>query len=173
MSLQAYTRILEVDKEQNNQQRERLREDATDAREKLRVNKVERDTLGRQLREFEEGFLRCISRITQSLASGVVTVIIGERDATPRFVILRLVSDRLMSDADEGVLEIYDEPHAHDELMSIDLSEAKGAKVNGDKRALTILITGSNDRSKIRLCCIGQEEYTKWRGALELVGHRA
>jgi hypothetical protein len=169
VNLSAYLRILEVDKEVNAQQRERLLTDANQVRSNVRVLQVERDTLQRQLRALEEGFLRCIGRVTQSLASGVATVIINDKSPEARFVVLRLGSGGNGVDASHGIIEIFREPDAHDEVAAMDLSIAAGATASVDKQAMTVLLTESAE-STLRICCVSMEEFLKWSGAVRLIG---
>jgi len=163
VNLSSYLRILEVDQSVNGNQRERLLTDAKYCREKLRVLQVERDSLGRSLRSLEEGFLRCIGRITQSLAAGVATVIMDDKPAEARFVVLRVGTDG------NGVIEIFREPDGSEEIMAFDIA-LPGATVKTDREAMNILLTGSAGVGTLRLCCISLEEYMKWVGALRLVG---
>lgn len=163
VNLSSYLRILEVDQSVNSTQRERLLSDQKTCREKLRVLQVERDSLGRSLRSLEEGFLRCIGRITQSLAAGVATVMMDDVGAEARFVVLRVGTDG------HGVIEIFREPDGSEEIMAFDIAPP-GATVTANREAMNIQLTGSLGVGMLRLCCISLEEYMKWIGALRLVG---
>ena len=46
-----------------------------------------------------------------------------------------------------GVMEIFLEPDAHDELLSIDLSTAAAASASADTESMTILLKGGNGES--------------------------
>merc|ERR1719199_209751 len=128
-NLSSYLRILEADQRVNGEQRERLLQDAKTTRGNVRVLQVERDSLGRQLRALEEGFARCIGRVTQSLASGVATVLVNDNDAVARFVVLRVGA------SGDGVIEIFKEPDDHDEMYVMDLAIAAGTTAHLDKEA--------------------------------------
>lgn len=164
VNLSSYLRILEVDQQVNGQQRERLLSDGKTVRGNVRVLQVERDSLGRQLRALEEGFLRCIGRVTQSLASGVSTVIVDDQNPEARFVVLRAGAEGV------GVIEIFREPDAHDEILALELSKADGAAASMDEESNMILLTSSLGESTLRLCCVGVDEFMKWSGALRQVG---
>lgn len=164
VNLSSYLRILEVDQQVNGQQRERLLADGKTVRGNVRVLQVERDSVGRQLRALEEGFLRCIGRVTQSLASGVSTVVVDDKNPEARFVVLRAGAEGV------GVIEIFREPDAHDEILALELSKADGAAASMDEESMTILLTGSLGESTLRLCCVGKDEFMKWSGALRQVG---
>jgi len=98
------------------------------------------------------------------LASGVATVVVNDKNAEARFVVLRVGL------GGDGVMEVFREPDAHDEMLAVDLSISGGATAEADKESLTILLTGSLADCKMRLCCVGMEEFTKWTGGLRSVG---
>lgn len=164
VNLTSYLRILETDQSLNEKQRERLLKDTHSAAEKVRIFQGERDSLSQQLRTLEEGFLRCTGRVTHSLAAGVATVIVNDKSPEARFLVLRTGTDGA------GVMEIFLEPDAHDELLSIDLSTAAAASASADTESMTILLKGGNGESELRICCVSMEELMKWSGALRLVG---
>lgn len=164
VNLSSYLRILEVDQSSNGHQRDRLVRDAETAREQLRTVKIERESIGRQLRQLEEGFVRCVGRTTQSLAAGAATVVLDNKPGRAQFVVLR------MGTSGDGVIEVFTEPDAHDEVFSLDLSISAGATVTADREAMNLLLSGNKGESKLRLCCVGMEEFMKWTGALRLLG---
>lgn len=164
-NLSSYLRILEADKETNNKQRERLVAQHKDTEKHKHNLEVERNSLAQQLSALNQGFIRCVGRVTQSLASGVTSVSLDNKNAEARFLLLRFTSDRDRT----GVLEIFREPDAHDELMAMELKLPVASAV-ADEKAMNILLTGSSDKQTLRICCVGMEEYLKWSGALKLVG---
>lgn len=163
-NLSKYVRIVEADIKVRDGQRERLVEETSRTQEKVRTLEVDRKSLESQLRRLEEGFLRCVGRVTQSLASGVATVIVNEKAAEARFVVLRV------GQSGDGVIEIFKEPDAHDELIAMDLSISGGAACSPDRESMTLHLAGSTGSGQLRLCCVSMEEFMKWAGALRLVG---
>mmetsp|Transcript_80071 Transcript_80071/g.138981 ORF Transcript_80071/g.138981 Transcript_80071/m.138981 type:complete len:344 (+) Transcript_80071:72-1103(+) len=163
-NMNKYVRIVEADIRVRDGQRERLIEETSRTQEKVRTLEVERKSLESQLRRLEEGFLRCVGRVTQSLASGVATVVVNEKSAEARFVVLRV------GPGGEGVIEIFKEPDAYEELVAMDLSISGGASCTPDRESMTLHLAGSTGSGQLRLCCVSMEEFMKWSGALRLVG---
>ncbi|CAK0817304.1 unnamed protein product, partial [Prorocentrum cordatum] len=120
--LQQYLRKLEDEASIRDEQRRRLLQDAEQLSEKLRFSEAARRRLEAQMHELEDGFARCVGRITRARAAGVVNASLGDDKPVARFAVLRA------AEADDGaaVLEFFEEPDSAWEITSLDLSPEAG-----------------------------------------------
>jgi len=168
-SMTSYLKVLESDKRSSDAQRERLVKELKKHTEKNRSHEDEKSSIAHQLRCLEEAFLVCVGRVTHSLAAGVATIVLNGKAPEARFTTLRANSNG------EGVIEIFREPDADEEIFAMELSVAGGASAvaeGAEGADPTILLTSSsgNDNENLRICCVSNEEFMKWTGALKTVG---
>jgi hypothetical protein len=110
------------------------------------------------------GIVRCIHRVTQSIAAGIMTVTIGTDDED-------IVTFATLRSSDEGgVLELFEEPDANWEMASVDLSTSSGASASVDRLRYEINLRAGSGGEPMLIKCANPEEFAKWAGALHLVG---
>jgi len=161
-NLGRYIRQMEAEIKIFESHRDRLLQETSKVREQLQTVEFERKSLMRRVRELEEGFARCVGRVSHSLAAGVATVILNGKTPELRFLVLR------QAKGGNGVLELFQEPDADDEVVAMDLAMKTGCTAESATDSLTIVV--KSGPSTLRMCCVNVEEFTKWTVGLEMLG---
>lgn len=119
-----------------------------------------RKTLGEKVVELEDGFVRCVGRITNSLAAGLLSFSLGFDDpGSVCFAVLRLVNG-------QGQLTLYDEPDSFKERFSVGFDSLCKVTVTANK---SILLENTSVRDQVQIGCNSHEELEKWLAALYLL----
>eukprot|EP00929_Paragymnodinium_shiwhaense_P114779 TRINITY_DN83293_c0_g1_i1.p1 TRINITY_DN83293_c0_g1~~TRINITY_DN83293_c0_g1_i1.p1 ORF type:complete len:328 (+),score=95.92 TRINITY_DN83293_c0_g1_i1:141-1124(+) len=161
--LSQYIKAVKAKAQSEDFKRSQVQKEASTVHKRLQASVAERQHLSVQVQHVQTGIVRCITRVSTSIAAGILTVNIGSNADLVAFAVLR-------SAGDGGVLELFEEPDAMFELAAIDLSEASGASATADRHRLEVNILSGSDAEPIHIKCANTEEYLKWTGGLHLVG---
>eukprot|EP00929_Paragymnodinium_shiwhaense_P071834 TRINITY_DN36484_c0_g1_i1.p1 TRINITY_DN36484_c0_g1~~TRINITY_DN36484_c0_g1_i1.p1 ORF type:complete len:352 (+),score=71.48 TRINITY_DN36484_c0_g1_i1:60-1115(+) len=119
-----------------------------------------RKVLSDRVVELEDGFVRCVGRITNSLASGLLSFSIGEYDpGTVCFAVLR-VNDS------QAQLTVYEEPDSFRERVMVAFDSLCKVTITANR---SILLEQTSQRDVVQLGFNSHEELEKWLGALYLL----
>ncbi|CAE8680046.1 unnamed protein product [Polarella glacialis] len=172
--LSQYIRKLEDEANNCDGHRERLLLFAVVAAAKSNSIEAEQKQLLARLHGFEDSFARCIGRVTQALAAGVMNVSLDTMQAVPRFAVFRLCP------GGSAVLEVCEQPDSSWELAAVDLSptgdSSKRPALVADKGSLSLMLSGvvSGNAGAAHgavptLRCADKDDFAKWAGALGLL----
>jgi hypothetical protein len=165
--LQQYIRTLEADAKIRDSQRHQLMEDVNRAREEIHSSEAERKHFSAELMRLEDGLVRCVSRVTQSIAAGIIAVASGSSAASMRFAVLRVVAPAAQGGKAIGaILDVYEEPDA---AVVLEAFGARSAEVASATLSLH-LRGGPSGVDSLRLCCADYADFDKWAGALNSLG---
>jgi len=130
--------------------------------DQLLLSDMRRKKLSDQVTELEDGFVRCVGRITNSLTAGIITLSISEHDTgAVRFAVFRKIGK------DSGIMEIFEEPDSYNEKISISITPETDVRITAHQQ---VLIRSSRDSEVAAMGCASEEELEKWLGAFYLIG---
>ncbi|CAE8608451.1 unnamed protein product, partial [Polarella glacialis] len=135
---------------------------------------MEQKQLLARLHSLEDSFARCVGRVTQAVAAGVIDVSWDEMQAVPRFAVLRPCP------GGSAVLEVFGEPGSSWELATVELlptgDSSQRPAIVADEALLSLLLSGvvsgkagAAQGALPKLRCADKDDFAKWAGALKLL----